>query len=109
LPAGQYSRLTVLGTGIQGNQTAQSLTVNYSDGSSSHFTQSFSDWFTPQSYQAESESVAMAYRDFQDGTRDRRTFNLYAYRFTIDSTKTVQSLTLPNNSHVVVLAATLVP
>ena len=51
----------------------------------------------------------MAYRNFDNGTKDRRTFNLYAYRFTLDPTKTVQSISLPNNSHVVVLSATLVP
>jgi len=109
LPAGQYSRLMLLGTGVQGNQTSQSLTLTYTDGSNAHFTQSFSDWYTPQNYQAESESVAMAYRDFEDGTRDRRTFNLYAYRLTLDPTKTVQSISLPNNPQVVILAATLVP
>ena len=109
LPAGQYSTLMMLATGIQGNQTAQTFTVHYTDGTSTNFTQSLSDWFTPQKYAGETEGVAMAYRDYQDGTKDQRTFNLYAYRFALDSTKTVQTVTLPNNSHVTVLAATVVP
>jgi hypothetical protein len=71
--------------------------------------QSLSDWYTPQKYPHESEGVAMAYRDFDNGTKDQRTFDLYEYRFVLTKTKTVQSITLPNNAHVVVLAATLVP
>jgi hypothetical protein len=51
----------------------------------------------------------MAYRNTSNGTRDRRTFNLYAYRFTLDPTKIVRDISLPNNPDVVVLAATLSP
>ena len=109
LPVGQYSSLVLLATGIQGNQTAQTFTVHYSDGTTAQFVQSFSDWFSPQKFAGESEGVAMPYRDFDDGTKDRRTFNLYAYRFSLSSTKTVQSVVVPNNPNVVVLAATLVP
>jgi len=109
LPAGQFSSMMLLATGVEGNQTSQTLTVNYTDGSSSPIVQSFSDWFTPQKYAKELEGVAMAYRNFDNGTKDNRTFNLYAYRLSLNKAKTVQSLTLPNNSHVVVLAVTLVP
>jgi len=109
LPAGQFSSLLLFATGVQGNQASQSITVNYTDGTSTKFTQSFSDWFTAQKYAGESEGVAMAYRNFDDGTKDNRIFNLYSYRFALNSSKTVASVTLPNNAHVVVLAATLVP
>ncbi len=51
----------------------------------------------------------MAYRNFDNGTKDQRTFNLYAYRFALNSSKTVQSVTLPNDADVAVLAATVVP
>ncbi len=94
---------------MEGNQKSQTFTVKYTDGTTSKFTQSLSDWFTPQKYAGESEGVAMAYRNFDNGTKDKRTFNLYAYRFALNNIKTVQSITLPNNSHVLVLAATLVP
>ena len=106
---GQYSSLMLFATGVEGNQTAQTFTVNYTDGTSSKFVQSLSDWFTPQKYPGESEGVAMAYRNFDNGTKDKRTFNLYEYRFVLTSTKTVQSITLPSNAHVAVLAATLLP
>ena len=109
LPQGQHSSLMLLGTGIQGNQTAQTFTVFYTDGTSSQFAQSLSDWFTPQNYPAESEAVAMAYRNSSNGTKDQRTFNLYAYQFALNPAKVVQSISLPNNPNVVVLAATLAP
>lgn len=107
--SGRFSTLVLLATGVEGNQGSQTIKVNYNDGTNSEFTQSFSDWYTPQEYPRESEAVAMQYRDFQDGTKDKRTFNLYSYRFSLNSAKVVQSITLPNDSHVVVLAATLEP
>ena len=109
LPTGKFSSLMLLGTAVEGNQASQTLTVNYTDGTSSKFVQSFSDWFTPQKYAGESEGVAMAYRDFDNGTKDQRTFSLYEYRLVLNSAKTVQSITLPNNPKVLVLAATLLP
>jgi hypothetical protein len=49
----------------------------------------------------------MAYRNFDNGARDQRTFSLYEYRFALNPNKAVQSITLPNNKNVLVLAATL--
>jgi hypothetical protein len=109
LPAGQFSSLMLLATGVEGNQSSQTFTINYTDGTSSKIVQSLSDWFTPQKFTGEFEGVSMAYRNFDNGTKDKRTFNLYAYRFALNSAKTVQSVTLPNNSKVIVLAGTLVP
>ena len=36
-------------------------------------------------------------------------YNVYEYTFALDPTKTVESITLPNNTNVEVLAATLIP
>jgi subtilase family serine protease len=107
LPAGQFPRLVLLATGVQGNQTGQTLTVAYTDGTSTQFVQSFSDWFTPQNFPGETDAVVMPYRDFADGSQDNRPFSLYAYVFRLNANKTVKSITLPNNPDVLVLAATL--
>jgi subtilase family serine protease len=107
LPAGKFSHLTLIATGVNGSQTAQAITVTYSDGSTTEFTRSFSDWFSPSNFPGESEAVAMQYRNASNGTEDDRTFNLYAYSLALDNTKTVQSFTLPSNRNLVVLAATL--
>ncbi len=107
LPQGQFAGLTLLGAAVEGDQLTQPVTVNYGDGTSAKFSQSFSDWYTPQSYTGEKEAVAMAYRNTSAGTKDDRTFSLYAYHFVLDSSKVVQSVVLPNDANVVVLAATL--
>ncbi len=107
LPAGKFAALRMLATGVQGDQTKQTITVTYTDGTTSQFARNFSDWFTPQSYSGELEAVAMPYRDIYDGTEDNRTFNLYGYTLGLDNTKTVQSFTLPNNRDLLVLAVTL--
>ena len=107
LTQGQYSELSLLATGLNGNQAAQTFTVNYTDGTSTVITQSLSDWFSPQSYTGESKADTMAYRDTSSGGTDNRTFYLYGYAFPIDSTKTVKSVALPNNRNVAVLSYAL--
>ncbi|HTW49149.1 MAG TPA: S53 family peptidase [Acidobacteriaceae bacterium] len=107
LPPGQYATLQLLGTGYNGDQSAQTVTVTYTDGTTSTFTQSFSDWYVPQYNNNESFAVVMPYRDLADGTKDNRVFNLYAYIFPLDSRKAVKSFALPDDPNVVVLAATL--
>jgi len=107
LPAGQFSSLGMLGTGVNGNQPSQVFKVTYSDGTSSSFTQGLSDWFTPQNYSGESIASTMAYRNFSNGTTNNGPLYLYNYNFSLNSGKTVQSITLPNNNKVAVLAITL--
>jgi hypothetical protein len=109
LPAGQFSTLHLLATAVSGNQTSQRFVVTYTDGTTTTLTQSLSDWYTPQGYAGETVALTMAYRLSATGAMDARPFQLYAYSLAINNTKTVQSLTLPNNRHVVVVAATLTP
>lgn len=115
LPAGIYTTLELVATGIEGNQASQTVTVTYSDNSTSTFTQSFSDWcsalngngcVSTGSNPGESVAVAMPYRDSAAGP-DHRVFYLYHYSFALNPNKTVESLTLPDTRDVVVLAATL--
>ncbi|HET7625985.1 MAG TPA: putative Ig domain-containing protein, partial [Verrucomicrobiae bacterium] len=109
LPAGNYSYLRMLATGVQGSQPAQSFVVNYSDGATGIFSQSLSDWFVPQNYSGESKAIAMGQRNGSDGAEDRRTFYLYGYSFKLNSAKTLESIRLPDNANVIVLAISLVP
>src|SRR5579863_247242 len=87
LPAGNFSTLKLLATGVNGNQVSQKFTVTYTDGSTTSFTQSLSDWTTPQGYTGESKAIEMAYRDNSDGTRDTRPMTLYGYTFNLSNTK----------------------
>ncbi len=107
LPKGHFNALQLLGTGINGDQTGQALTVTYADGSTAQFAQSFSDWFSPALKTNELEAVAMAYRNTSSGAAQKVQFNLYGYTLALDPTKTVKSLTLPANRSVILFAASL--
>ena len=109
LPGGTYTVLQLLAASIFGPQSG-TFTVNYSDGTSSTFTQSFSDWAVNSSEPGESVVESMGYRNFnQDGGngRDTRSLFVYGYSFALDPTKTVLSVTLPNNSDIKILAMNL--
>jgi hypothetical protein len=107
LPMGQFSYMMLLATGVNGNQASQSLSVNYTDGTSTTYVQGFSDWSTPQNYAGEGVAATMAYRDSRFGTEDKRTSLLYRYSFVLNGAKTVRSVVLPANSNVVVVSVTL--
>lgn len=104
LPAGNYSTISLLGTAVNGNQANQAFIVKYTDGTSSTFTQSLSDWATPQNYSGESQVLQMAYRIAPNGSLNNFTFDLYGYSFALNPAKTVASIVLPANRHVVILA-----
>ena len=95
------------GVAVNGNQANQTFTVNYADGTTQTFTQSLSDWFSPQNYTGESKAVTMAYRDLANGTKQNRPFYVYGYSFSLNATKTVSSITLPNDANVKLLSVTL--
>ena len=108
LPAGQYATLLLLGTGVNGDQASQTVRVNYTDGTSSTFTQTFSNWLNAsQNVAGQSIALTTAYRNKSTGVKDNRAFNLYGYSFALTSTKTVSSLVLPATNNVTILAATL--
>jgi hypothetical protein len=104
LPAGNYTTLDLLGTGVNGNQVGQTFVVNYSDGTSASFTQSMSNWTTPQNYAGESVASTMASGISSTGALQNGPYYVYGYSFAIDSAKTVASITLPKNRNVVILA-----
>jgi subtilase family serine protease len=110
LPAGNFSSLRMLGTAVNGQQLSQPVTVTYTDGTATTFTQSLSDWQKSQSFTGESKALTMPYADnIYNGGRIPQPTYLYGYSFALDNTKTVESVTLPNNPNVDALAFTLVP
>ena len=109
LPEGRYSTLNFLATAVNGSQESQVFVVRYTDGTISNYTQSLSDWKTPQNQIGESIALAMPYRNLADGTQQDHNFYLYGYSFNLNSNKTVSTLSLPANSHVIVLAVSSTP
>jgi hypothetical protein len=109
LPAGRYSVLSLLATGVNGSQANQTFTVTYGDGTTQTFTQSLSDWTTSAGFAGESVAARLPYRNNANGTRDAQPVSVYGYRFALDASKPVKSITLPSNSNVVVLGVGLAP
>jgi hypothetical protein len=107
LPTGSYSTLTILAAAVNVTDTgiSESFSVNYTDGSSTTYTQSFSDWFNPLGFGGESIAKSMAYRNTCSGGEGTGPFDLYGYSFPVNPKKTVSTLTLPTTRNVVVLAA----
>ena len=104
-----FASLKILAVAVEGNQEQQTFTVNYTDGTSSSFTQSLSDWAEPGNLSDESVATEMPYRLTAEGSKDANTFYAHAYSFSLDSSKVTSSVNLPANANVLVLAATLVP
>jgi hypothetical protein len=108
LPAGNFSSLQMLGSAVDGAQFSQPFIVKYTDGATSVFKQSLSDWTSPQDFAGETVVAASAYRNTSGGTKDTVTeAAVYGYSFSLNNTKTVQSIKLPDNGDVLVLAMTL--
>src|SRR5262249_9518305 len=98
--------LLLLATGVNGDQASQTVRVNYTDGTSSTFTQTFSNWLNAnQNVAGQSIARTFAYRNRSTGVADNRAFDLFGYSFTLTGTKTFASLVLPAPNTVTVLAA----
>ena len=104
------SSLQLLASAVNGAQSG-TFTVNYSDGTSTSFTQSVSDWALDSAEPGESIVATMTYRNHnQSGGngRDLRTMYLYGYGFALDPGKPVVSVTLPNSPNIKILAMNVV-
>ena len=107
LPQGNFSVMTLLGAAAAPGQTNQTFTLTYTDGTSVSGNFSISPWFNPQGYPGETVVSTTPYENTGGGDRINTTVYIYGYQIAIDSTKVVQSLTLPNNRNVVLMAMSL--
>ena len=102
LPQGQYTAIDFLGSGTNGNQTAN-FQINYSDSTNSTPSITETNWCSTGSNTVET----MSYRHSGSGNNSQTNY-IFAYSLTPTSGKTVSSLLLPNNTNMHVLAITLV-
>ena len=109
LPAGNDSSVNLLATAVNGNQPNQTFIVHLYRWHHSSFTQTLSDWFTPQNYAGESKRCTWPTASRRPAPPSSGPVYLYGYSFALNSAKTVQSITLPNNRNVVVLAVDVTP
>jgi hypothetical protein len=113
LPAGKFSTLNILGAADYGPMTG-TIVVTYTDGTTSSFSQGFSDWsltylgvYNPKPN--ESIAAATAYRVTPSGGAQAGPWYVFGYSFPLTNTKTVASLKLPANSDIFILSAALQP
>ena len=97
VPQGDYSMLNLAGAAVNGSQQNQQVTLTFTDSSTVVWTQSFSDWCSPQNYGHEAIVSTQANRDTAAGGQEQFTNHVYGYSYTIPTGKTLASITLPNN------------
>jgi hypothetical protein len=115
LPAAQqslYSTLIMLGTSVNGGHLAN-FAVTYTDGTTSPFpTQTMSDWCGFEGNPNESIAVGGFQRMVANGTTIAPGCNLYAYSYSLDTSKELQSISLAagdTSGDTFILAITLKP
>jgi len=114
LPAAEqaiYSTIIMLGTAVNGHHSGK-VTANYTDGSSTVFNQTFSDWCGFGGNKFESIAVGGINRINSDGMLNGASCNLYAYTYAVDFTKTLSGITLTDldgSGAMFALAITLKP
>ncbi len=85
--------------------TQGTITINYTDGSSSTATISSGDWAGGPS-STETAAATLPYRNSTSGASQQLTVYVYATTVPVDPSKTVQSITLPNVSNTISGGAT---
>jgi hypothetical protein len=107
LPAGKFSSLYMLGAMVNNIPPAETFTVTYTDGTTTTLNQNMSDWFNAAGWPGESVINCSEKRNYQDGTQQSDSVCVYGYVITLDPTRIVQSVTIPNNRNIVMLAMDL--
>ena len=110
LPAGQYQTLLLLGALVDDvTPPTGTITVAYTDGTSTASTQSFSDWVVPLNFPGETIAACFPYRYWIFGPVEPYSICAYGYTIDLDPAKTVESVQLPQTPFIVLLAAALEP
>jgi hypothetical protein len=104
---GSGTVLTLAAAAVNGSQGSQELTLNFDDGTTATWTQSFSDWCSPQYYDNESILSTQSYLNTASGGTNDTTNYIYSYGYVLPEGKTLKSITLPNNADVRLLGAVL--
>ena len=108
LPSGSYSQVELLATAVNGSQVSQTFTVKYTDGTSDAYVLNLSDWYSPQGFSGETAVVQSTYRNTAGGGGTGGDFYVYGYALGVNTTRTIESITLPVDKNIDVLAMTVV-
>jgi hypothetical protein len=108
LTSGKYSQLLMLASAAFGPIT-QPFVVTYSDGSTATTSLTMSDWCSPGGGINEVWVQQMPYRLYNNSGPSNFPNYIFGYAIPLTNTKSVSSITLPNNRKIVVLAIDLAP
>lgn len=115
LPSGNYSTLYLIGTAVYGPQTGK-IVVTYTDGTTSVFTQGFSDWglsYNGRYANNTNEAIvtSMPYRVVGGSAPhvENGPWYIYGYAFALNNAKTLKSVTLPGTNDIIILSAVVTP
>jgi len=109
LTSGNFSQLLMLASAAYGPISSASFVVTYSDGSTATTSLSMTNWISPASFTNEVTVQSTSYRDYDASGPVSGTPYIFGYAINLDNTRTVSSLTLPNNRNIVVFAIDLMP
>ncbi len=105
--SGSGSILALLGTGVFGTQSG-TATITYTDGTTQSFTLSFADWYANTPTAGTEIAVTATNWNVPSGdTIGNHAVSVYYSAVGLQAGKTVQSVTLPNNSNLHVFAMTV--
>jgi hypothetical protein len=105
LPApGNYSAVYLLGAATTTGQTSQPFVLNYATGNPVTQTLDMSSWAQSAGYADETIVATTPYKNTQAGGEVAGTFDLYGYQIPVDPTRTLVSVSVPNNRKVVIVA-----
>jgi hypothetical protein len=104
--AGRYATLALLGFAVDGQQSDQTFTLRYDDGSSGTLTRSISDWVAAAPLADERIALALPHR-FSASSKEYGNFHLFLYELPVDPARTLRGFVLPPSSKVKILGATL--
>ncbi len=93
------TQIGLVGGSTDGDSSG-TLTINYTDGTSTEVPVAFSDWASPPSA-PETQVAMMPYRNSTSGTSQLITMYVGAVNVPVDSSKTVASIILPTVSNTV--------
>jgi predicted alpha-1,2-mannosidase len=105
LPAGSYGVLHVLGAAHNGGVDG-TATVTYADGTSQQVPLRLTDWAGSPSY-GNMVEIAMPYRLKAGQGQDGPPVNIFGTTLALDASKTVRSITLPDDGRMEIYAMTL--
>jgi predicted alpha-1,2-mannosidase len=106
LPAGQYQALRLLGSAHHGD-VVTTATVTYTDGSTASVPLALTDWAAGTGRNGNTVEIAMDHRIKAGQGVDGPPVQIFGTSLPLDPGRTVLSLTLPNNTHAQIYAATL--